>query len=130
MLNKENYYKYLFLIGAVWNVILGLAFILTSIFMLETGFDLFGVIVPSSLMFYHLFFGAVIIFGVGYYLVSVDLDKNHGVVIIGVIAKIWVFVITGYYFFIGDINILGVAPAVGDLIFAILFIEFLVNYER
>lgn len=128
-MDKKNYYKYLFLIGAIWNIVLGIVYIFTSLFM-KGSFEMFGVEEPPSLIFYHLFFGIVIVYGIGYYLVSANLDKNHGIVLLGILGKLWAFLVVGFYYFAGDINLLGVGPAIGDLIFAILFIEFLLNYKK
>ena len=128
-MDKLGYYRFLFLVGAIWNIVLGIGYIFTSLF-IEGSFEMFGVEEPPSLIFYHLFFGIVIVYGIGYYLVSDNLDKNHGIVLLGVLGKLWVFLIVGYYYFAGDLNLLGVGPAIGDLIFAILFIEFLLNRKK
>ena len=128
-MNKLNYYKYLFLVGAIWNIVLGVIYILTSL-LLEGSFEIAGLEEPPSLVFYHLFFGIVIIYGIGYYLVSINLDQNHGIVLMGILGKFWVFFLSGFYYLAGDFNLFGIVPSIGDLIFALLFIEFLLNYKK
>ncbi|MHA1941277.1 MAG: hypothetical protein ACXAC8_18710 [Candidatus Hodarchaeales archaeon] len=128
-MDKKDYYKYMFLTGAAWNIVLGIVSILAPILTKES-LSTFGVETPTSLMFYHLFYGVALVVGIGYYLVSTNLDQNHGIVLIGVIGKLWVFFTIGFYFFMGDVNLLGVMLSVGDLIYAILFIEFLLNYRK
>ena len=128
-MDKLGYYRFLFLVGAIWNIVLGIGYIFTSLF-IEGSFEMFGVEEPPSLIFYHLFFGIVIIYGVGYYLVSTNLDKNHGIVLMGILGKLWVFCISCYYFLVGDFNFFGVTPSIGDLFFSILFVEFLLSYKK
>ena len=128
-MDKKEYYKYLFLIGAIWNIVLGVIYIFTSL-LLEEPFEMVGLETPSSLIFYYLFFGIVMIYGVGYYLVSTNLDKNHGIVLMGILGKLWVFCISCYYFLVGDFNFFGMTPSIGDLFFSILFVEFLLNYKN
>ena len=118
----------MFIIGALWNLILGLMFFLFPA-LGDTVYDITGTEVPPSLVFYHAFFGIVFIFGIGYYLVARDLDKNHAIVLLGAIAKTFVFLLFLIYFIIGDSNIVPVIFVIGDLIFACLFAEFLINYK-
>lgn len=68
--------------------------------------------------------------GIGYFMVGLNIDKNHGIVTIGAIAKILVFIFFLAYFSLGVVQIDNVLIGTGDLIFAILFIEFLVNYKK
>ena len=128
-MDKKDYYKYMFLTGGIWNIIIGISSLITPL-LIKGSLSTYGIEEPPSLMFYHLFYGIVLAFGIGLYLVSTNLDQNHGIVLIGVIGKIWVFFTMGFYFFVGDVNLLGVAFSVGDLIFAVLFIEFLLNYKN
>ncbi|MFX0030859.1 MAG: hypothetical protein ACFE8B_16720 [Candidatus Hermodarchaeota archaeon] len=127
-MDKVKYYKYLFIVGALWNLILGFLFFVMPV-MGDTVYEMTGVEVPPSLVFYHAFFGVVFSFGIGYFLVARDLNKNHGIVFLGAIAKVFVFVLFLTYFFIGDSNIIPVIFVIGDLIFAILFAEFLINFK-
>jgi purine-cytosine permease-like protein len=78
----------------------------------------------------HGFFGLVFIIGIGYYIVSRDIDKNHGVVILGAIGKFYMIILFSIYFAQGYSNFLPVIPAIGDLIFGILFVEFLISYKK
>ena len=128
-MEKKNYYKFLFLIGAIWNLILGLLFIALSP-LADSIFPMFGMEVPPSLLFLQSFFGVVVVFGIGYYLVSRNINKNHGIVLLGILTKLYVFILFLAYFIIGDSNFLSVVPAIGDLIFACLFVEFLIRFKK
>jgi len=99
-MDKNAYYKYMFLSGAIWNWVLGLVNYFGPIFITDS-FVMFGVAEPPSLIFYHLFFGIATIFGIGFYLVSTDLEQYHGIILIGAIGKIYVFSIVAFYFIQG-----------------------------
>jgi hypothetical protein len=118
----------MFIIGALWNLILGFMFFIFPIFG-DVAYEMTEMEAPPSLLFYHAFFGIVIGFGIAYYLVARDLSQNHGIVLIGAIAKTFVFILFLIYFILGDSNIVPVILTTGDLIFACLFVEFLINYE-
>lgn len=70
----------------------------------------------------------VFVFGLGYYWASKDADKNISIIKMGAIGKTLIFLILFYYCFITkDIPVILVIPGVVDLIFAILFVEFLIH---
>ncbi|MFX0103520.1 MAG: hypothetical protein ACFFCS_28420, partial [Candidatus Hodarchaeota archaeon] len=85
---------------------------------------------PYTLLFYHSMVALIIAFGLGYYLVSRDIGKNAGIVIIGALAKFIFFLETLIYFFIGDVNFNFLMIGLGDLFFVVLFIEFLMNKKK
>ncbi|MHA2035115.1 MAG: hypothetical protein ACW972_07575 [Promethearchaeota archaeon] len=128
-MEKKIYYKYLFLIGAIYNLLIGGAFIALSP-LGDSLSSIFGMQTPPSLVFMHGFFGLVFIIGIGYYIVSRDIDNNHGVVILGAIGKFYMIILFSIYFALGYSNFLPVIPAIGDLIFGILFVEFLINHKK
>lgn len=121
-MKKRIFYKYLFIIGALWNFVLALPYLISS-FMGTTIFT------GASLMYYQGFLCIVIIFGIGYFMVGLNIDKNHGIVIMGVIGKILVFIFFLVYYLMGHLPFRYVLVGVGDLIFAILFIKFLIYYQ-
>jgi len=92
--------------------------------------SMFEMEVPPSLYFAHSFFVLVIIFGIGFYLVSVNIDKNHGIALMGVIGKYLVVLIYISYMAIGEAGIAGLPIIIGDFIFGCLFLEFLINHKK
>ena len=66
----------------------------------------------------------------GYYWVSSDINQNNALVKTGLISKALFFLIMLGYTISGDFNWLAMIPASIDLIFAMLFIEFLKNYKN
>jgi hypothetical protein len=126
-LKREAYYTWLFFTGAIWNIIIAIIYLVLP----ALGFDLFsffGTPEPSSRIWYDLFFGAVLIFGIGYYMVGRDITKNEDIVKLAIVGKFGVFLIALYYFILGEVNIVMLLPASVDLIYGFLFLEFLVRY--
>jgi CHASE2 domain-containing sensor protein len=69
----------------------------------------------------------IALLGVGYIMVSRDISKNHGLVLVGGLTKLSFFLMSLVYFFIGDLNVLIVLLGSVDLIMVILFTEFLLK---
>ncbi|MFX1298933.1 MAG: hypothetical protein ACFFD2_29255, partial [Promethearchaeota archaeon] len=129
-MEREKYYKYLFIIGAIWNWMVAISLFLMSIFMLELTASIFGIVVPPSLVWFHIVVGLIFLFGIGYYIVGRDISKNRGIVIIGSIEKFLFFIILLIYFFLGHLNIFAVLLVIVDFGFGCLFLEFLINNQN
>ena len=129
-MDKNKYYKFLFLIGAIWNWFVAVSILFASLFMKEFVSELFGMVLPPSMVWFHVVTALIFVFGIGYYIVARDLGKNHGVVLIGLLEKFLFFFILLIYVFVGDINIYVTLLTGVDLVFGILFVEFLVNYKN
>ncbi len=89
----------------------------------------FGMENPPSLFWFHLFFGYIFIFGIGYLIVYQDITKNKGIVVLGISEKFLTFIGSLIYFVLGDINLLALLLVVTDLVYGCLFIEFLLNFR-
>jgi len=63
-------------------------------------------------------------------MVGLNLDKNHGIILLGIIAKLIFFLCGVGYASIGHANFNLVAIGTVDLIFAVLYIEFLINFKN
>jgi len=118
---KEDYYQKLFFIGAVWNWVATATFFLGY----KIIFPLFGMKLPAYPVFFLMFLGLCFIFGVGYYWVSKDLSKNHDIVRLGAAGKILVFVFLLWAGITGQIHFILIGAGIVDLVFAILYMEFL-----
>jgi hypothetical protein len=121
---KEGYYKKMFFIGAIWNWVATLTFAIGWKFL----FPLFGMASPNYLVFYMLFLGLCFVYGIGYFWVSRDISSNHGIVRMGIIGKLLVFAGFLIAWVMGEVPLIIVGSGIVDLIFAILFIEFLKSY--
>ncbi len=120
-MNRKSYYKWLFIIGALWNW--GAAVLFS--FWHDPIFARFGLKALNYPAVMQLAMALVFAFGIGYYWVSKDLSTNHDIVKLGIIAKTLVFVVLFYHYLVGNIPLALASCGVVDLIFAILFMEFL-----
>ena len=126
MIPKEDYYKKLFLTGAIWNFAATLSFALGYKLM----FHITGMAMPRYPSILMSFLALAFVFGIGYYWVYKDLHNNHAIVKLGIIGKILVF----WFFFkagrSGEISWLLAGSGFVDLIYAILYTEFLMTYKK
>ena len=128
LLDKNQYYKYMFLIAAAWNWIIAIVMFLLSVLAPSSAED-FGTEIPPTWFFFESMFFFVFLFGLLFYVTAKNLEKYHALATIFVIEKVGIFIVSLVFFLIGDINIASFLIAVGDLIFGILFLEFLANFE-
>jgi hypothetical protein len=125
-MDRKLYYKRLFFIGAIWNWGAGLLFFFWS----DPIYSFFNMKTINYPGVMQLAMALVFVFGIGYYWVSKDISMNHDIVKLGIIAKTIVFLVFSYHTLIGNMPPqLGLSGVV-DLIFAILFLEFLMNVKK
>ena len=120
-MERGSYYKWLFIIAALWNWAAGVQFF----FWYDPIFARLNMQALNYPAIMQLAMSLVFVFGIGYYWVSKDLSKNHDIVKLGIIAKVIVFLIFSYHYLFGNMPLMIALCGVVDLIFAILFIEFL-----
>lgn len=134
-MDKEKYYKYMFLSGVLYNLGAGLLFGLLPIFV--AGFlPAFGIENPPSLIFLHLV--VVLVFGlaIAYFLAMKDLSKARSLALVGGISKILFFLTAVVYFILAlTTSISGCSWAmvlilVPDLIQGSMFLEFFFKYDK
>jgi hypothetical protein len=123
---SSGFWQKMFFIGAVWNVSIGFIGLCFYDFAIKM---LFG---PQAitdnllaLIFFRFFMLAVIIFGVGYYVVSRNLWANRAVVWMGLTAKLVIFFTFIYYYLLEQAGWFSVFGSSGDFVFSIFFILFL-----
>lgn len=124
-MKSAGYYQKLFLIGAIWNWLATLPFMIGYRWILP----LFNMELPTYPVFLILFLGLAFIFGIGYYLVSKDIHKNHDIVRLGIIGKLFVFSAFLWAGIAGQVAWPLVGAGVVDLVFAFLYMEFLVSFQ-
>lgn len=123
---SDGFYRRLFLLSALWNVIPGLA----GLLFYQSQFELLFGIKPITgdfhqALLFRSFMITVILFGIGYYIVSRELTLNRGIVWLGGLGKVICFVIFTVCFFIGKATLIAFMIFLGDFIWAILFALFL-----
>lgn len=122
-MKRERYYRMLFLIAAIWAWLVSVPYI----FIYKYTFPLVGMKAPESPVWFILSCLCVATFGLGYFIVSRDTGKNQGIVVIGMIGKVLVFLLFLSYTISGELSPLLMINASADLLFALLFAEFLVH---
>jgi len=66
------------------------------------------------------------IFGIGYQMVSQDPYGHMGIVILGIIGEIIIFLLFLYHFIFSGLHLIPFLIGVGGIIFALLFIKFMI----
>ena len=123
---SDRFFRLMFVLGAVFNLLVGFV----GIFFYEFSVELFfgSRALTDSLVaavFFRLFMGAVIVFGVGYYLVSRDLSNNRGIVWLGASSKLLISSVLGGLAIADMASWTVILTIVPDSIFMVLFFVFL-----
>jgi hypothetical protein len=121
-LDRIKYHRVLYLIAAIWNWVLAITFVVLPRISLAY-FELSGMVAPPTLLWFDGFFMLVFTMGLGFYIISRSIEKNHGIIKMGIFEKTMIFIIGLGYFFIAQASIWVVTVTAGDLIFGMLFIE-------
>ena len=112
----------MFLCAAIWNWVLAIVFLaLPRIDM--NYFVAVGLVIPNTMLWFDSFMGLVFAFGLGFYIVSRNMNENHGLILVAAFEKTWVFIIGAIWFVLGSASIWVVLFVTGDLIFGLLFME-------
>src|SRR5262245_24405703 len=72
---------------------------------------------PGNPAYAQMFFLLALAFGLGYCLVGLDIDKNHGIVAIGIVGQLSVFAVLAWHYRSGSVNPMGLTPGIVDLVF-------------
>ena len=118
---EEVYDKILFAVAAVWN--LGAA--ATLVFNPEFLLARLDVSDPDARLLARSFASSVTAWGIGYALIAFDRMRFRDFAWLGVISKTIFFAVYATAYFGGRISFPVFIPALVDLAFAILFVEFL-----
>ena len=122
-MTRSHYYRSLFLIGAIWNWIVAPVFFFAYKPILEH-FEMkplqYGLPFQLAMAF-------VFVYGIAYYYVYRDPVRNRDCAKLGIYSKTLVFILLTCYWIVGEIVFTLVVPGIVDLIFAALFLEFLIH---
>lgn len=123
MLNSEAGYRRLFFIAALYNLVLGLIFLVFFARLMT----LFGMPTPPQelAVFHQMGILLAMVYGAGYYMVSRDLYAHKGIVLLGIIGKTVVFLLFFFHLVFSGLHPLIFMIGAGDLAFALLFCKFL-----
>jgi hypothetical protein len=119
----EIFYKRMFLIGAIWNILGGVLILVFTGWL----FALASLTPPHPPAYYQSWIGLFMTFGIGYYMVSQNPYANTNIVILGIIGKLAfaAIFVANMMVFPGQIPRFFLIPVIGDVIFAVLFWTFL-----
>ena len=118
-----NVFSRIFLFAGIYNIGASITFI----FGYKWLFPLIGMAIPGSQSFIYLAFAFVFVFGLGYIIVSNDLNKNHDIVKLGALSKILAFLVIFHGCIINILPPILYIAAFIDLIWAAVFIYFIKN---
>jgi hypothetical protein len=122
----EVYDKILFAVAAVWN--LGAA--ATLVFNPEFLLARLDVNDPGARLLARSLASSVTAWGIGYALIAFDRKRFRDFAWLGVLSKTIFFAVYAVAYFGGRISFAAFIPALVDLAFAILFVEFLLRVSR
>lgn len=124
IVNSTRRWSRLFLVAALFNYAIGLPILLAAhwsynlCYLPTIGRD------PMAIRLWADFGFAVLLIGFGYQLVSRDVSKNRGIVLLGIIAKLFDVVNLAMLFLLGIARPIVLLPALSDAIFVVLFLVF------
>ena len=118
---KDGFYKKLFLIAAIYDLILGIVFLT----LYKQIYSYFNISLPTYPMYLQLSAAFVIAIGIAYYFIYKNLYRNIDLVKLGIVYKIIYSGLAGYYYFIGVAHVIFLWFVIFDIIFLILFVRFL-----
>ncbi|HUT82254.1 MAG TPA: hypothetical protein VMZ29_13715 [Candidatus Bathyarchaeia archaeon] len=129
-MNKAIYYKTMFILAGIWNLLAAVIFSILA--PTVSGFlEFFGLSTdPAIYLWMYSFLLLVAIFGFMYFLVGLDITKNHLVVSTGMISKMSYFIILLIFYILGDCGLYLLLVGIVDLVFVGLFIEFFINFKK
>ena len=119
----------MFLVAAIWNWVLAIGFLSLSRIDINL-FLAFGLDIPNTMLWFDSFMGMVFVFGIGFYIVSKNMNENHGLILMACFEKFIVFIIPTSWFILGQASIWVLGFVTVDLIFGLLFIEDLLAIRK
>ena len=120
---KNETRKQIYFWGSVWNfnfALTGLVMPGLTMWLMSGSKNIITGVLPR--LFFAFFWGAVGVFGLGYYLVSRDPDKNQGIIWMGCLAKVLIFLTFARLYLRRQVTTFAFLAGLGDFIWTILFI--------
>ena len=111
--------RVLFLVGAAYDGILGLAFIVAA----GPIYDALDVTRPNHMGYVHWGAAVVLIFGIGFLMVAVNPQRNRDIIKLGVLFKLaYAGTVLGHHFAGEGVPAMWLPFAGCDLVFLVLFL--------
>jgi hypothetical protein len=122
-----TFWRIIFRVKGVWNCALS-----TGVFLFDdTSRRLLGVPLPDP-VYRSMFLALAFVFGLGYWWVGRDLDRNHDIIRMGIFGQISVFAISLHAVTLAQPRLPWpyLLPGLVDLAFALAFLIFLWTYPK
>ena len=126
-LTNERPYRFLFLIAALYDFILGFIFFTFLRFFFE---DLFRIPYPLYPAFFQAAAAFVFVMGIGFYFVYRNMYRNIDIVKVGIIFKVVYTGLALYHVFVKGMPWIFSVFGLLDIIFIVFFIFFLLAVRR
>ena len=124
-------WRNMWIAAAVFNFIIAVPLIFATTWTYEIAYGISQSDIDAMALRLWRDFGIfVLLIGVGYYLVAIDVTKNRALALLGVFAKLFDVVTLTYRYFIGIAQSIVLVPAAIDGIFMLLFIWFLFKTSK
>ena len=120
-MQRNAYDKALFIVAALFNLSTAAILLVRPDIVLAR----LGITDPTAKILVRSMASSVMAWGVAYALVAVNPLRFREFVRLGVFSKTLFFVIYAVAFFSGQISLQAFAPAIFDLVLAVLFVEYL-----
>ncbi len=124
----ENW-KTFFFVAALWNLLAAIPAIIRPDLYFKIYYGL-ATDDPYTIMLNRSFWIAVAIFGMGYWMVSRNPEKQTGIIVMGIVGKFAVAISWYYMVFTGMAEFMPFFGATGDSIFTVYFVIYLLSGPR
>ena len=125
-MSRPTYYRVLFRAAAIWSWLLSIGFLFGE----DAGREAFNLPPAQPRILIDMTILPVFLFGFAYWWVSRDITRNEVVPAVGAVGGILAFCIFVARAWSGDIPPILIVPAVVDLLFGVIFLEFLIWRRR
>ena len=126
MILGKKFWRWMWVAAAAFNFLIGIFIVFLTEWSFRLSYSPSGDAENAMALRLWRDFGIfVLMIGVGYYLVSRNLSKNQGVVILGIGAKSFDVITLSVRYAVGLANPIVLVPAIIDGLFMLLFIVFL-----
>ncbi len=126
-LSKEKSYRYLFLIAALYDFVLGSVFFIFMDFIFDS---ILNLPLPTYPAFYQVAAAFVFVMGIGFYFVYLNMYRNIDIVKVGIAFKVFYTGVAFYYVFVENMPLIFSVFGFLDLIFIVFFVFFLRAVRR
>lgn len=123
---KDGFFRGLFLIAAIYDLVLGLAFF----FFYPQVYSFFKITPTDYPMYLQMAAAFVVAMGIGYYFIYKNLYRNIDLVKLGIVYKLVYGGLTSYFYFNDLANVVFFWFAIIDAIFLLFFVWFLVYAKK